>query len=780
MEKILSEIRKNYKELFSFEKNNFGALYRGIEKDSGRDVLLKIYDKNLLEKGKKDFLLKQIEREEKLTKICKNENILEFYERNETQNAIILKYEPYECNLMDYLYSNGEFKHNEKFFKNIVQEIAKALKVLHNKKIIHRDIKPNNIFLIKNESNPNDYDIKLGNFSSAILINENDYKQIGTIMYTPPEIFKNLKYSEKVDLWSLGITLYYIYFGMSPYGLNVNLNLIKHTLYGKKLIYLFSNIPNLDILFKKLMIINPNERMSHEEFFDYVLNEDFMDKNIIFINNQKNKYKKVLEEIETIKKTENYQKLLEDPSKRIKKEKDDKKEQYFNNLKKIIDIVSVDNIPGLMNFAKGDLNQEIIIKYNNIVYYDENIDDHMEEIHEDSDLFERNTQGAFLLCTNIDSFNLLMEEISKECADDVQIEFNLIVTGSKCEKVMENLKKNDNDKYFKNVCIYCNLVDKHSHLKKKYSKIYDIYDDPEDVVEYIKKFSSEKIKPFRVTKLVTYFEYQLYYFAWHKKIAEFYGDLNPQSYNNYIEKMETLINEEDIENLKLKNKSELIESFKTFNLDKDLEELDKKIINEYTKESYYGDINKWLMNFTINSFEEVCYFTSRLMYSLNKYANDYSKYCSENNKQLYRGTRINYSSLLAYERAIGKIIILSAFTSSSVDPEVARDWSGRNDSEIVYDGTFSVIFYITNKWKNNWISNGIDINELSDYKDVEKEVLFQPFSFYYVKDVKFNIKKYYVDIYLETIGKIEILENAIHNGKKIEYINDLKLIKVKI
>ena len=664
MENKISNIIKDYKDMFLIENNKYGAIYRGIDSSSKRDVCIKIYCKELLEKGKADYLLKQIEREVELNKLCKSENILELYESIDTPEAIILKYEPYEMNLMNYLNKNGDFKsHNINFFKKIVQEIAKALQVLHKNGVIHRDIKPNNIFLIKNKLSSFRFDIKLGNFNSSILVKENDYKQIGTILYTPPEIFKNINYTEKVDLWSFGVTLYYIYFGKSPYGYNVNLNSIKHILYSKKLIYLFSNNSNLDILFTKLMTINPKERISHEELKEYVSNNDFMNENIIYINNQKEKYEKIFNEIEKIKKTEKYGKLLKEKDPRSQKEISDKRQQYKDNLKKIIDIVSVDNIPGLMNFSKGDIDQDIIIKYNNIVYYDENIEDYINEIHEDSDLFEQNTQGAFLLCTNIDSLSLLMSEISRECSEDKQIEFNLIVTGSTCKKVMEYLTEKNYEKYFKNVCIYCMNIEKYLLLKKNYPKIYNIYDDPDDVVEYIKNFSSEKIKPYRVTKLVTYDEYKLYYFAWHKKIAEFYGDLNPESYKNYIEKMENTINEEDINKLKFKDKSSLIASFKSFELEKDLNELDQRIINEYTKETYYGDINKWLMNFTINSFEEVSYFTSRLMYSLNNYAKTNNKYYN-NNKVLYRGNSINYSSLLAYERAIRKVIILSSFTSS--------------------------------------------------------------------------------------------------------------------
>ena len=55
-------------------------------------------------------------------------------------------------------------------------------------------------------------------------------------------------------------------------------------------------------------------------------------------------------------------------------------------------------------------------------------------------------------------------------------------------------------------------------------------------------------------------------------------------------------------------------------LNKDIEELDKLLIKEYTKNTFYGDLNKWLMNSKINSYESIAYFTARLMYSLNSYA----------------------------------------------------------------------------------------------------------------------------------------------------------------
>ena len=773
--KLYSDFENYYKDIFIDSDFNLGKFYTANIKDTGEDVYLKIYDKELLKKSKYNYLLKQIEREVELANLCKSEHILKVNRKIESENAILLEYENFDLNLFQYITEKGELSNEKEFYKKIIRELAEALKILYNKKVIHRDIKPNNIFIINKEKGSDDYNnytIKLGNFSSAILLNENDNKQVGTIVYTPPEMFKNINYDEKVDLWSLGVTIYQLYMEYSPYGKNVNLNLIKHFLFGNNFIYPFTKNTCLNVLFKKLMTINPKERMNHKEFFEYVLDNNFMTPDW-----KSDNYKDIEKEIDEIRKLEKYQKILKNFGEEEEKESHNDIVILKKNVEKIVNIVSVDNLPNLMNFCKGDLNKGT--KFNNIVYYDENIDNYEDEINSDADLFEDNTLGTFLLCTNLDSLNLVMMEIDKETRDDNQLKFNLIVTGSKCEKVMNYLNENNYGNVFEHACIYCMNIEKYSPLKNKYKKIYDIYNSPGEVVDYIKKFSSEDIKPFRTTKLVRLEEYEIYYYYWHKIISIFYGDLSKETFVEYIGKMKNLIDEEEKTNtLKNMDKEDLLQGFKEFDLDEDLKELDKRIIKGYTGNSYYGDINKWLMNFSISSFQEVAYFTARLMLSLNNYASKQNKYFCEN-RELYRGASIPFTSLLAYQRAKGKIIILSAFTSSSELLDLAKGWSNRDIPKEKYDGIFSVIFYIKNVWNKNWISNGIDINDISQYKDVEKEVLFQPFTFCLVKDVKFDLKKFTADIYLETVGKTEILEDDIKKGKKITYDENLKIIKIK-
>ena len=524
-------------------------------------------------------------------------------------------------------------------------------------------------------------------------------------------------------------------------------------------------LPTLDILFKRLLTINPKNRMTYEEFFEYVFSDDFMKEGVICVNNNK-KYKEIYDII-----------LAEDEviyEEEIIKESDDPVEQNKQNAKKIQDIVKGGLLPDIMNFFNS--NAENDKNVNNIIYYDANID-YINSINQDSDIFERITPGAFILCTNIESLNLIRTEILTEIKNDTRISFNLITTGSQCQNVMTFLDTDPNfKKIIKNVCVYCMNLERWSKLKNQYELVYDVYTNQNQVIDFIKKFSSEEIKPYPLTKLITYNEYIEKYKDRHIRISQFYGDLTPETYKQNMKKMKSLIEKD--ENL-YKPKNTLNEGFMTFEIKKDLKLLDKLIIKEYTKETFYGDLNKWLMNSKLNSYDVIAYFTARLMYSLNSFGKTGQSYYNSDKTELRRGIKLSYSSLLPYERAKGKVILLSAFTSTTESEDIARNFSGRNQTASLYNTRkkFSVILIITNQCKKNWIPNGVNIQKLSVYD--EKEILYQPVSFYYVRDVQIDKKLYTADIYLEIIGKLEILEEKIKIGKKIEYNKKEKIMQVK-
>jgi hypothetical protein len=243
--------------------------------------------------------------------------------------------------------------------------------------------------------------------------------------------------------------------------------------------------------------------------------------------------------------------------------------------------------------------------------------------------------------------------------------------------------------------------------------------------------------------------------------------------------MNLLINEEDKSNQLKKKKDVVYKGFMTFDINKDAEALDKLIIREFTSNSFYGDLNKWLMNSKFNSYETIAYFTARLMYSLNTYGEANKMYFNES-KNVLRGIKMPYSSLLPYERAKGKIILLSSFTSTSQSEKYARNFSGRRRSGDQYKNSliFSVIYIIKNSYQKDWVSNGINIMQESKYKK-EQEIVYQPFSFYFVRNIEIDKENYTADIYLETIGKMEILEEQLKFGKSIEFNSNKRIMQVK-
>ena len=79
---------------------------------------------------------------------------------------------------------------------------------------MHRDIKPENLLLDKNCT------LKVCDFGWCILLKNNDDQRetfCGTYEYIAPELYNNKKYDKSVDIWSLGVLLYEMLHGHSPY-----------------------------------------------------------------------------------------------------------------------------------------------------------------------------------------------------------------------------------------------------------------------------------------------------------------------------------------------------------------------------------------------------------------------------------------------------------------------------------------------------------------------------------------------------------------------------------
>ena len=200
MAKILGKYKDDYEDLVNEDKNvsNMSKIYIAYNKKANRECCLKVISKEKLKNQDYDFLLERLNKEQEIQTLCNSTNTVNFYKRLETEENIIFELEHYDINLCNYIKENGGLYMDKKFFKEIVISIAKALKTLHEKGIMHRDIKPQNIY-IKDLDNEDNRIIKLGDFGCAIKINENKSDSIGTVLYNAPEMVQDLKYNEKID-----------------------------------------------------------------------------------------------------------------------------------------------------------------------------------------------------------------------------------------------------------------------------------------------------------------------------------------------------------------------------------------------------------------------------------------------------------------------------------------------------------------------------------------------------------------------------------------------------
>jgi NIMA (never in mitosis gene a)-related kinase len=109
----------------------------------------------------------------------------------------------------------GAQRFSEEEIWAFTEQIVKGLKALHDKSIIHCDLKSANIFLT------GDGLCKLGDLNvSKVAKTGKIYSQTGTPYYAAPEVWRDQPYDEKSDIWSLGVVLYELATGRLPFETN--------------------------------------------------------------------------------------------------------------------------------------------------------------------------------------------------------------------------------------------------------------------------------------------------------------------------------------------------------------------------------------------------------------------------------------------------------------------------------------------------------------------------------------------------------------------------------
>merc|ERR550519_925614 len=186
-------------------------------------------------------------------------NIVKLFQVIETEKTLYLVMEYASGGeVFDYLVLHGRMKEKEARAK--FRQIVSAVQYCHQKKIIHRDLKAENL-LLDSEMN-----IKIADFgfSNEFVIGNKLDTFCGSPPYAAPELFQGKKYDgPEVDVWSLGVILYTLVSGSLPFDGSTLRELRERVLRGKYRIpfYMSTDCENL---LKKFLVLNPTRRASLE------------------------------------------------------------------------------------------------------------------------------------------------------------------------------------------------------------------------------------------------------------------------------------------------------------------------------------------------------------------------------------------------------------------------------------------------------------------------------------------------------------------------------------
>ena len=240
-------------------KGAFGKVNLGLQVLTGKIVAIKSFNKNQFKiKNYRNKIYNEIN----LMKNLRHHSIVKILDTFETNNYILIIMENISGgDLLSFVKKRTKLP--EKISKFIFKQLLQTLKFIHNKGIIHRDIKLDNILLDLNNN------IKLCDFGVGKIVHPGQLikDQCGTPAYIAPEIFQNINGYEgpPVDIWSSGVVLYSMLNGQVPFKADNIIKLHKLIMSGK----FKENVKELSKevldLLHCLLEVNPNKRITVDQ-----------------------------------------------------------------------------------------------------------------------------------------------------------------------------------------------------------------------------------------------------------------------------------------------------------------------------------------------------------------------------------------------------------------------------------------------------------------------------------------------------------------------------------
>ena len=278
-QKPISKINKyikDYKIKDRIGVGSYGIVYKVTKKNNDKQIyVLKQIPFNLKADINNETLI-EAKNEALILSKLKHKYIVKYYDSFQDNNNLNIVMEYCEYGDLDSYIKNLK-KNNKHLSENQIWkffiEICTGLSYMHNKKILHRDMKSSNIFLTKN------LDIKIGDLGVAKALKNTLHAHtfIGTPYYLSPEICEEKPYNEKSDVWALGCILYELINLKHPFNASNQAALFLKILNGK-----YENFSNIykysDELLKFIDLLLEKDLNKRPSMKDIIFNPIFKNK----------------------------------------------------------------------------------------------------------------------------------------------------------------------------------------------------------------------------------------------------------------------------------------------------------------------------------------------------------------------------------------------------------------------------------------------------------------------------------------------------------------------
>uniref|UniRef100_A0A8C9TP33 protein kinase C n=1 Tax=Scleropages formosus TaxID=113540 RepID=A0A8C9TP33_SCLFO len=197
----------------------FGVVYGGKHRKTGRDVAVKVIDKLRFPTKQES----QLRNEVAILQSLRHLGIVNLECMFETPEKVFVVMEKLHGDMLEMILSSEKGRLPERLTKFLITQILVALRHLHFKNIVHCDLKPENVLLASADPFPQ---VKLCDFGFARIIGEKSFRRsvVGTPAYLAPEVLLNQGYNRSLDMWSVGVIMYVSLSGTFPFNEDEDIN----------------------------------------------------------------------------------------------------------------------------------------------------------------------------------------------------------------------------------------------------------------------------------------------------------------------------------------------------------------------------------------------------------------------------------------------------------------------------------------------------------------------------------------------------------------------------